>query len=137
MIVVAIIFYSHARNFFLSQLQRYKNLVKLTCINNKNNKTFFNFWIGKQVDDFTKKFLFIVQRQLELILSFFFALNNLLVPKQFRSTCHTALELSDRFNSLNQHFWAQNIKIYHKIILYAQQQLPAPIFRCYKNKNNV
>ena len=27
---------------------------------------------------------------------------------------HTASELSDRFNSMNQHFWAQNIKMYHK-----------------------
>ena len=27
---------------------------------------------------------------------------------------HTASELSVRFNSMNQHFWAQNIKIYHK-----------------------
>ena len=27
---------------------------------------------------------------------------------------HTASELSIRFNSMNQHFWAQNIKVYHK-----------------------
>ena len=27
---------------------------------------------------------------------------------------HTLLLPSDRFNSMNQHFWTQNIKIYHK-----------------------
>ena len=27
---------------------------------------------------------------------------------------NTASELSGRFNSMNQHFWLQNIKIYHK-----------------------
>ena len=27
---------------------------------------------------------------------------------------HTASKTSDSFNSMNQHFWAQNIKIYHK-----------------------
>ena len=29
-------------------------------------------------------------------------------------TAHTAPELSVRFNSMNQHFWAQNIKTYNK-----------------------
>ena len=28
---------------------------------------------------------------------------------------HTTSEQSGRFNSMNQHFWLQNIKIYHKI----------------------